>query len=62
VQPVDGADHETFTQVAPGEWFTYTSPDLTKLPDPPRRITELRVYGFGWQFQGQVADLRLIGS
>lgn len=61
-QPVEGADHERFTQVAQGEWFTYTSPDLMRLPDPPRRITDFRIYGFGWQFRGQVAAVQLIGS
>jgi len=29
--------------------------------DKPARIKELRVYGFGWQFTGQVAEVEIIG-
>jgi tetratricopeptide (TPR) repeat protein/predicted Ser/Thr protein kinase len=61
-QPVAGADAEHFTKVPQGEWFTYISPDLMTLPERPWRITEFRVYGFGWEFQGQVAEVDLIGS
>ncbi|MDH4136215.1 MAG: hypothetical protein OEW09_05790, partial [Anaerolineae bacterium] len=60
-QPVVGADIEHFTRVEREEWFTYTSPDLMALPEPPQRIIEFRVYGFGWQFRGQVAEVDLIG-
>ncbi len=59
---VSGADTEHFTQVPLGEWFTYVSPDLKVLPEPPARILEFKVYGFGWNFQGQVAQADLIGS
>jgi hypothetical protein len=62
VQDVDGADTAAFTQVAQDEWFTYTSPDLMALQDPPERITELRIYGFGWEFHGQVAEVNIIGQ
>ena len=60
--PVPGADADHFTRVSRGEWFTYVSPDLTTLPEQPRYITEFRVYGFGWEFHGQVAEVDLIGS
>ena len=60
--PVSGADADHFTRVSRGEWFTYVSPDLTTLPERPRYITEFRVYGFGWEFRGQVAEVDLIGS
>ena len=58
-QPVDKADTEHFTQVTQGRWFTYVSLDLMTLPKPPRFITELRVYGFGWEFQGWVSEVSL---
>jgi hypothetical protein len=60
--PVPGADAEHFTRVPRGAWFTYVSPDLTTLPERPRYIAELRVYGFGWEFRGQVAEADLVGS
>jgi hypothetical protein len=60
--PVPGADAEHFTRVSRGEWFTYVSPDLTTLPERPWHITEFRVYGFGWEFRGQVAEVDLVGS
>jgi hypothetical protein len=62
VQPVTSADTGNFTQVTQDEWFHYTSPDLMSLPEPPMLITDFRVYGFGWQFLGQVAEVNLIGS
>lgn len=61
VAPVTGADTVHFTQVPHAEWFRYVA-DLMALPDPPSRITEFRVYGFGWEFLGQVAEVDLIGS
>ena len=57
-----GADEEHFTQVLDGEWFNYFSPDLKALPEPPQSIKEIRVYGFGWEFQSQVAEMSLLGS
>ncbi len=61
VAPVTGADTVHFTQVPHDEWFRYAA-DLMALPDPPSRITEFRVYGFGWEFLGQVAEADLIGA
>lgn len=59
---ISRADTEHFTRVPLGEWFTYVSPDLQALPDPPVRILEFKVYGFGWNFRGQVAQVELIGA
>ena len=61
-KPVEGADAEHFTRVPLDEWFTYLSPDLMALPEPPARILEFKVYGFGWRFRGQVAKVSFIGS
>jgi len=61
-QPVKGADTSHFTQVPRGKWFTYLSPDLMSLAEPPARILEFKVYGFGWRFRGQVAQVDLIGA
>jgi len=58
---VSGADAVHFTQVPQGEWFRYNA-DLMAQPDPPVRITDLQVYGFGWEFRGQVAEVNLIGA
>ncbi len=55
-------DEEHFTQVAAGDWFIWCSPDLMRLPSPPARITEVKVYGFGWAFQGNVAGFNLFGA
>jgi hypothetical protein len=43
------------------KWFWYISPNLLELEDKPVKIEELRIYGFGWQFRGQVADVNIIG-
>ncbi len=55
-------DREHFTQVMEEEWFIWSSPDLMSLPHPPARITEVKVYGFGWAFQGDVAGFNLFGA
>jgi len=41
--------------------FWYISPNLLELNDKPVKIKEIRVYGFGWQFTGQVAEVDIIG-
>jgi hypothetical protein len=43
------------------KWFWYISPNLLELNDKPSKIKEIRVYGFGWQFTGQVAEVDIIG-
>ncbi|MEW6718372.1 MAG: hypothetical protein AB1345_12845 [Chloroflexota bacterium] len=61
-QSVEGADTAHFSQVNVGNWFVYTSPNLMMLSIPPTRLMEIRVYGFGWEFVGQVASIELIGQ
>jgi hypothetical protein len=51
-----------FNLVTKNKWFWYISPDLLGLDNKPVKINEIRVYGFGWQFEGQVADINIIGS
>ena len=43
-------------------WFWYVSPDLLEFKDRPVKIKEIKVYGFGWQFKGQVADVNILGN
>ena len=50
-----------YSLVTKGKRFWYISPNLLDLDDKPARIKELRVYGFGWQFTGQVAEVDIIG-
>ena len=44
------------------KWFWYISPNLLELNEKPARITEIRVYGFGWAFKGDVADVNIIAD
>lgn len=57
-----GADESHFTQVLGNQYFNFVSFDLKALPEPPQKIQEIRVYGFGWEFQGAVAQFSLLGS
>lgn len=57
-----GADASHFTQVLESQWFTFVSFDLKALPEPPQKIQEIRVYGFGWEFQSEVAQFSLLGA
>jgi len=41
--------------------FWYISPNLLELNDKPVKIKEIRIYGFGWQFTGQVAEVDIMG-
>jgi len=50
-----------FSLVTKDKWFWYISPDLLELKDKPLKIDEIRIYGFGWQFNSQVADVNIIG-
>jgi len=51
-----------YSLVVKGEQFWYISPDLLGLNEKPVKITEILVYGFGWDFTGQVAEVNIIGS
>ncbi len=44
------------------KWFWYISPNLLELNEKPARIKEIRVYGFGWAFTGDVADVNIIAN
>lgn len=55
-------DKENFSLVTKDRWFWYISPNLLELEDKPQIIKEIKVYGFGWNFTGQVADVNIIGS
>ena len=44
------------------KWFWYISPNLLELNEKPAKITEIRVYGFGWAFIGDVADVNFIAN
>jgi hypothetical protein len=44
------------------KWFWYISPNLLELNEKPARIKEIRVYGFGWAFKGDVADVNIIAN
>jgi hypothetical protein len=56
---ISGVDVQHFTKVGENAWFTYKSPDLKTLPGGFAKITEIRVYGYGWNFNGQVAKINL---
>lgn len=57
---VDRPDSAHFTKVTQAVWHTYMSENLKFLSPPPKTITKISVYGFGWNFKGRVADLHLI--
>jgi hypothetical protein len=50
-----------YSLVIKEKWFWYISPNLLELNDKPVNIKEIRVYGFGWEFTGQVAEVSIIG-
>jgi hypothetical protein len=59
---VPGADSANFTRVQQGKWYEYASPDIAGELGAEARITEFRVYGFGWDFDGYAADVALSTS
>lgn len=59
---VPGADSAHFTSLQQGEWYEYASPDIAGELGAGARITEFRVYGFGWDFDGYAADIALSTS
>lgn len=50
-----------YSLVTKDKWFWYIGPNLLELNNKPVKIKEIRVYGFGWQFTGQVAEVNIIG-
>jgi len=51
-----------YSLVTKEKLFWYISPNLLELNEKPARIKEIRVYGFGWTFTGQVADVNIIAN
>lgn len=51
-----------YSLVTKEKWFWYISPNLLELNVKPARIEEIKVYGFGWAFTGQVADVNIIAN
>ena len=51
-----------YSLVIKDKWFWYISPNLIGLNDKPIKLKEIMVYGFGWQFTGQVAEVEIIGN
>jgi hypothetical protein len=51
-----------YSLVIKDKWFWYISPNILELNDKPTKITEIRVYGFGWAFKGDVADVNIIAN
>lgn len=51
-------------KIRPFVWFSYESPDLMELlaDTRPARITYVRVYASGWNYDGYVSDLSLIAQ
>ncbi len=51
-----------------GQWFNYASADLmfpiadSTVREPPQRITEIKIYGYAWEFTSQVAQIKLSGA
>lgn len=54
-------DKLNFHLVTRNKWFWYIGPNLLGLNEKPVRITEIRVYGFGWQVKSHIAEVDLIG-
>ena len=51
-----------YSFVTKEEQFWYISPNLLDLREKPVKITEIRAYGFGWDFTGQLAEVNIIGD
>jgi hypothetical protein len=51
-----------FSKINNGDYFWYISPDMMTFENKPSIIKEVRLYGFGWDFSGSVAEIDLIGQ
>ena len=58
---IKNPDSLHFNKINKGDYFWYISPDLMTFEHKPSVIKEVRVYGFGWDFSGSLADINLIG-
>jgi hypothetical protein len=51
-----------YSLVTKEKWFWYVGPNLLELNDKPVVIKQIWVYGFGWQFKGQVSEVEILGN
>jgi hypothetical protein len=59
---VGNPDSLHFSKINKGDYFWYISPDMMVFENKPSIIKEVKVYGFGWDFSGSVAEINLIGQ
>ena len=58
---IGNPDSLHFSKINKGNYFWYISPDIMTFEDKPSAIKEVKIYGFGWDFSGSVAEVNLIG-
>jgi hypothetical protein len=58
---VGNPDSLHFSKINKEDYFWYISPDMMIFEKKPAVIKEVKVYGFGWDFSGSVAEINLIG-
>jgi len=58
---IKNPDSLHFNKINKGDYFWYISPDMMTFENKPSVIKEVKVYGFGWDFSGSVAEINLIG-
>lgn len=56
---VPGADTAHFTQVGQDSWYDFSSGNILSEIGAGSTITEFRVYGFGWEFDGYASSVSL---
>jgi hypothetical protein len=59
---VGNPDNLHFSKINKGDYFWYIGPDMMIFGNKPAAIKEVRVYGFGWDFSGSIAEINLIGQ
>ncbi|MHB1346086.1 MAG: hypothetical protein ACYCXK_01225 [Candidatus Humimicrobiaceae bacterium] len=59
---IENPDSLHFSKINKGDYFWYISPDMMIFENKPVIIKEVKVYGFGWDFSGSIADINLIGQ
>ena len=62
IPEIKNPDSLHFSKINKGDYFWYISPDMMIFENKPAVIKEVRVYGFGWDFSGSVAEINLIGQ
>ena len=51
-----------FSKINNGDYFWYIGPDMMVFENKPSIVKEVKVYGFGWDFSGSIAEINLIGQ